>query len=75
MAARLSAAIEPYQDYLSPWEAVQLDCMAAARAVTPRASADRQLFTKRMTDIRNRARQRERLARGVHARSKGNGSV
>ena len=66
----------PYQAFLSPWEAVQLDCLAAARAAiwasdrgrgAGRSDATAKLFTKRMADIRNNARQRERLARGVHS--------
>ena len=80
-AARVPRKIAPYHLFLTPWEAVQLDCMAAARAGI--VSSDRlrarggnrrddlsKLFTKRMSAIRNRARQRERIARGVHGSMK-----
>jgi|GEM_PF-6189029 len=72
MADDQPKAVKPYQDFLSEWEAVQLDCLAAARSrIRNRRDATRALFTKRMNDIRNLSRQRERIARGVHVRSKG----
>lgn len=65
-------AARPYHDFLSDWETVQLACLAAARAaIGDRRDAASKLFTRRMERIRNLARQRERLDRGVHVRSKG----